>query len=306
MFKMMSLLCEPLAIDLRAVPTVLEAAKQEIAGIIVSGETPEVDVKLYADIDCEVAADNRSDFGPGELIAVVPLSGVVTRHGYWAAAGTLEIGRTLQRLERDPQVGTVILSVNSPGGSVYGTSELAGIVRGMRERKGTRVVAAVDPLMASAATWIATAADEVYAVESADVGSIGVLSAYADYSKYLEEAGIKVDVIRTPEKKARFTGVEPLTDAMRQTMEDRIAETYQDFVNDMAKNRRVATTDVEKLFGGGEVMNARQGVKVGLIDGIMSLDDVLARSISTAKDYRMKRQRRAAELRAMELEAQDT
>src|SRR5690606_1222471 len=221
MFGLATILGELLAIDLRALPRLIEAARIELeshAGGELPKGPPEPSATLHSP-DGLIAADQAGQMPQGSLVAVVPLFNVVTRHGYWGAAGTLQMGRLLQSLDADPAVGSIILSVNSPGGTVYGTAELANVVRGRRERGATKTAAVADPLMASAATWIATAAEKVYAIESADVGSIGVLNSYADYSAYLEKTGIKVDVLRTPDKKARFTGVEPLTDAMRETMQ---------------------------------------------------------------------------------------
>lgn len=296
MIGLSTILGELLAIDLRALPRLIEAARIELesqAGGELPKVPPEPTVALHS-ADGPVAADQSGQMPPGSLVAVVPLFNVVTRHGYWGAAGTLQMGRLLQSLDADPAVGSIILSVNSPGGSVYGTAELANVVRGIRERGATKTAAVADPLMASAATWIATAAEKVYAIESADVGSIGVLNSYADYSAYLEKVGIKVDVLRTPDKKARFTGVEPLTDAMRETMQSRIEEAYQAFVGAMAKNRRTSAEHVVAKFGGGEVMGAAAAVEAGLIDGIASLDEIVSAHVDMARAAVQSRRRAMA------------
>jgi len=301
MHGLTSLLAEPLAIDIRAMPMLLESITGEIKSE--SREEPKppptVSVELMSDAGDPVpeAAHQDGGFSRGSLLAVVPLSGVVTRHGYYAAPGTLQLGRTLQSMDADPAIGTVVLSVNSPGGSVYGTTELAGIVRGIRDRGETQVVSVADPLMASAATWIATAASEVYATVSADVGSIGVISAYTDFSEMLQSAGIKVDVIRTPDLKARFTGVEPLTEDMRNFLSKRNNEAYAEFLSAMAENRGVSESHVSDRFGGGEVMSATAGVEAGLIDGIATLDEVVAGLMKKASENRERRRMEAEKRR---------
>jgi signal peptide peptidase SppA len=301
MVGLLSLLGEPLAMDLRGMPQLLESLRHELSAGFDAERIPGVNATLFCEHG-EVAADQSGSMPRGSMVAVVPLVNVVTRHGYWGAAGTLQLGRMLQQLDADPAVGSIVLSVNSPGGSVYGTTELASIVRGIRSRGQTRTVAVVDPLMASAATWIGTAADKVYAIESADVGSIGVLNSYADLSKYYEDMGIKIDVLRTPDKKARFSGVEPMTDAMRETMQARIDEAYQSFLGAMAENRGVTTSHVETRFGGGEVMGAKDAVAAGLIDGIASLDDTVGQLLEAAKVGMQQAGRRRADAARRELE----
>lgn len=303
MVGLLSLLGEPLAMDVRGMPQLLESLRAELSSGFDADRIPIVSATLICDSG-EVAAEQATSMPRGSLVAVVPLVNVITRHGYWGAAGTLQLGRALMQLDADPAVGSILLSVNSPGGSVYGTTELAAIVRGIRQRGQTRTVAVADPLMASAATWIATAADKVYAIESADVGSIGVLNSYADLSEYYANMGIKIDVLRTPDKKARFSGVEPMTDAMRETMQARIDEAYQSFLVAMAENRGVSVQHVESRFGGGEVMGSSDAVAAGLIDGIASIDDMVGQLLDAAKTGMQQGNRRRAQaaLRALDFE----
>jgi signal peptide peptidase SppA len=246
---------------------------------------------------------------PGSVIAVVPIAGTITRHGYhgWYSyhAGTLDIGRNIQALDRDPAIAAIVLSINSPGGEVYGTPELSKIIYDIREKGNTKVVASVDPLMASAATYIGTAAEEIYAIPSADVGSVGVISAYTDLSDMYENMGVKINVFRVPDKKARFSGVEPMDENMKETMQQSIDETYEQFVADLGRNRGVTEKHVKRHFGQGEVMPSQEGIDAGMIDGLASLDDVLTRLSGDIKDRRKDYKRRAASKRARDLQLRE-
>ena len=239
----------------------------------------------------------------GSVVAVVPIAGVLTRHGMWGRGGMLDTGRSLAALDRNPAVGSIVLSVSSPGGTVHGTPELADIVRGIRDRGDTRITSIADGMMASAATWIGTAASSVVATRSTEVGSIGVLNAYTDFSEHLIGSGIKVDVIRRPDKKARFTGVEPMDDDMRQTLQDGVDAAYADFLDAMAQNRGVSVKDVEKKYGGGEVMRADEAVEVGLIDAILDTDQHIQGELDRLRERKSltsRRGRRAAIMEAMQ------
>lgn len=313
-----SILAGPLMLDPRALPRLIDEVRYDFMAngrasdsVVQRLPDPVVNVSLYDSEGMAIKGDESQSRAPGSLLAVVPISGVITRHGYsgWfsSAPGTLEIGRYLKALDSDDAVGSIVLSINSPGGSVWGTPELAKIVREIREAGNTRILAAVDPMMASAATYIGTAAEKVYCIESGDVGSIGVINSYTDYSAYFEKMGIKTEYFRVPDKKARFTGDEPMTDDMRDTMQEGVEQWYERFVSDMAINRKVSEKHVKDKFGGGEMMSAQEGIDAGLIDGIMSIDEVLSELAAgaQAKKREYARKRAALQLEAVAKETED-
>ena len=213
----------------------------------------------------------------GSMIAVLPLSGPVSPRGEYGGTSLDQFTRVVQQLDNNPNVSAIVLDVSSPGGTVTGTLEAADAVRAVRDRGNTQIVSVANGMMASAATWIGTAAEEVYVTKSGQAGSIGVIAMYADASEAYENMGVKISVMRTPEKKARFSGVEPLTDEMRQHMESLIGSSYQKFLRAMADNRKVRVDSVESRFGGGEMMDAGAANEAGLVDRIGSLDDAIAR-----------------------------
>lgn len=271
-----SLICESLALDPRYMASLVADIKAETAAGELADQPPALALR------CEdiatgqaVGGDDMGGAAPGSLVAIVPITGVLTRHGGWFAAGTAAIGRRLKQLDANPAVSAIVLDVDSPGGTVAGTPELAAIIGEIRRGQATTIVAVADPLAASAAIWTATAAEKVYAIPTADVGSIGVISVYADRSRMLAELGVDVTVERVPEGKARFSGVEPMTDEMRQTIRDRNEMFYGQFKAAIASHRGVDVDAVEKKFGGGEVMQAGDAVKAGLIDGVASIDEVV-------------------------------
>jgi|TARA_Y100000310_G_scaffold134899_1_gene133804 signal peptide peptidase SppA len=225
-----------------------------------------------------------------KLTAVVPLSGVLSMHGGWYSTSTKAFANTLSKIDASPQIDAIVIPVDSPGGTVTGVTEAADTLRGIRDRGQTKTISIAEPQMASAATWIATAAGEVVATPSGEMGSIGVISMYQDWSQALENAGVKLDVARTPAKKARFSGMEPMTDEMRETMEARNVEAYGEFVKAMAANRGVTKSRVRSDFGQGEMMSAEEARSAKLVDRIATFEEVLA---GIGKPGRAKGSRRA-------------
>jgi signal peptide peptidase SppA len=108
------------------------------------------------------------------------------------AVGTEQIEDALQRAEADNTVSTILLDVDSPGGTVGGVPELGELVAECRKK----VVAFTDGQMCSAAYWLCAGADRIVASPSAEVGSIGVYLPWIDQTVRYALAGYKVDIIR--------------------------------------------------------------------------------------------------------------
>jgi len=254
----------------------LNAAHSFIAGLRVLEREAYVPPQAYCLDEGGERIEALDTVGRGaKVTAVVPLFGPLSMHGGRFTSSTLGFSQSIARLDANESVSTIIVHVNSPGGTVTGTTEAANTMRAVRDLGRTRTIAVVEPLMASAASWIATAAGEVVITPSGEAGSIGVVSMYEDASKMLEQMGIKVDVIRTPANKNRFTGMEPLTSEMMETMQARNISAYSQFVDAMARNRGVTKSQVESRFGGGEMLDATEARESGLVDRIATFGEVI-------------------------------
>lgn len=210
------------------------------------------------------------------MIAVVPVYGMLTPEGRYGTS--LDgLARIVTSLDANPNVSKILLNVTSPGGTVRGTPEAADAIRRVRDNGKTPIIALANGMMASGALWVGAAASEIYVTPSGEIGSIGVISMYEDWSKAIEGMGVKLDVMRIPAKKARYSGVEPMTEEMRQHVTERIAESYERFKKAMASNRGIRVDQVESKFGGGEMLTAEQAVEAGLADRIATLDQTIAR-----------------------------
>lgn len=308
MHELVDFLSQPLAMELAAAQSFvssirnLERQKIELSPICCYSEDGEL-LGPMADFQ---AVEQMATKG-GKLTAVVPLMGPLSMHGGWFSSSTKAFAETISRLDANEAIATMIYWIDSPGGTVTGTLEAANTVRAIRDAGRTKTISVVEPMMASAATWIGTAAGEVIVTPSGEAGSIGVISMYEDWSAALERMGIKIEIARTPAKKARYSGVESMTDEMRQDMEQRNVAAYSQFVGAMVKNRghKVASLTaslVESRFGGGEMMTAEDARASGLIDRIGTLQEVLS---GIGKPGRPKGGKRAEDPTAKEIEPTD-
>lgn len=211
-----------------------------------------------------------------KAIAVIPIVGVIAkRPGWYTDVSSDRVGEAFDAAISDDRVKSIVLDIDSPGGQVYGTPELA---RKIYDARGTKpVVGIANSMAASALYYIGSAADRLYVTPSGDVGSIGVYTMHVDQSKMLEELGIKVSIIKAGKFKAEGNPFEPLSDEGREYIQRDVDDIYADFVADVAKQRGVSKSDVVAHFGEGRTLSARNAVAAGMADGVATFEQVVAR-----------------------------
>lgn len=214
----------------------------------------------------------------GRGVRVLPLVGVLEQRqsllGYLMGWTDLTaFGKWFDDALAEPNTDTVLIEVDSPGGAAAGVQELAAKVRAGRAKK--KIIAHVNALAASGAYWIASAAGEVVATPSADVGSIGVFSVHLDYSAALDKQGVKPTILREPALKVGANPYEPLAEAVRDKLQADVRQVYRSFVGAVAAHRRVTPAKVESDFGRGLTLLARDALAAGAVDRIAPFDQVV-------------------------------
>ena len=243
----------------------------EVQAIVDGRNNPEGE--LVAASGVSAALSGVPSGGESRYMAVVPIFGTMFQHGgvrMDASGGvsTEQLSRQLEQLDNSPAVSTIMLEVHSPGGQVWGTQELAEVVRGIRDRGQTRIVTLANSQMASAAMWVGTATKKVYVTPGGEIGSLGVVTMHQDVSKAEEQEGLKTTLIAYPERKIEGHPYAPLSDAGREELTADIMATYKTFVKDMGRNRGVTASEAEAKFGGGAMLRAGDAVAAGLADTI--------------------------------------
>ena len=183
--------------------------------------------------------------------------------------------RRFRALVDDSSVGAIILNINSPGGSVEALHEFCEEVFQARGKK--KIVAISNTMAASAAYWIGTAADEFVALKSSWVGSIGVWMAHTDISERLKTEGIVKTIISSGKFKAEGNDFNPISEEAIAHLQECCDSFYGMFVDAVARNRGVSEDDVRGGFGEGRTLTADMALSQNMIDGIETLDQVIAR-----------------------------
>ena len=210
--------------------------------------------------------------------AIVPVYGTITKRAgmvtrYSGGTSVERLNATLRELGEDDSVRAIVLDVDSPGGSVAGLSEVAETIRTIRANK--KVVAVANEMMASAAYWIGSAANEVYTTRNATVGSIGVYMVRPDLSKRMEAEGVKYHLIKAGERKADGMASEPMSDEEGMEFQRYIDAHYQEFISNVATNRNIDMAKATEMAD-GRVQVGDDAVEAGLADGVKTLDEVVA------------------------------
>lgn len=218
-------------------------------------------------------------------VAIIPIHGVMAQRAY--SAPTEKIGAAIDAAAADSNIKAIILHIDSPGGTVYGTSELAAKVGAAKAAKP--VIAQVDSLAASAAYWVASQATEIVSTPGGDVGSIGVIAMHVDISNALDAAGVKVTTVAAGKHKAEFSPFLPLSDEARSHLMERVEDSHRQFIAAVASGRGVKASAVESDFGQGRVVDARAAIGAGMIDRIATFDETLARFTRPAQHQRRAR-----------------
>ena len=214
-------------------------------------------------------------------IAVMELTGTISqRMGIMDAASggtsTEAFGAKFDELANDKSIKAIVMDVDSPGGSAHGLEELSSKIRQAR-KPGRPIIAIANSLMASAAYYVASAADEIVATPGGQVGSIGSIAVHAETSRMENRIGLTRTIIRAPEGKAAANSVEPLSETARAEMQDTVDQYYDMFVSAVAANRGITKTAVKSNYGKGRLLTARDALAAGMVDRIGTLEDVVAR-----------------------------
>lgn len=183
------------------------------------------------------------------------------------------VGRAFDTLIAAPDVSAILLHIDSPGGEIYGTGELAQKIFDARGSKPIYAIA--DSMCCSAVYWIGTAADVLCCTPGGDVGSVGVYCMHVDESKAMDQAGIMVSLITAGKYKAELSSTQPLTDDARAYVQAGVDETYGKFIAAVAKHRGMTESKVQSKFGQGRVVGADAALAAGMIDKVMSIDQMM-------------------------------
>lgn len=213
-------------------------------------------------------------------VGVIRVEGVLARRmnlfmQISGGTSTEQMRSQFREAMQDRDAESILLVIDSPGGTVDGTQEFAEEIFRARGTKPIKAVAL--GTVASAAYWIGAAADELYLASDTTVaGSIGVVATHVDVSRAEDRMGIKTTEITAGKYKRISSQYAPLSQEGRAAMQDMVDGIYTAFVQDVAAFRRRSVDGVLEQMADGRIFLGSKAIEAGLADGFVMEQDILA------------------------------
>jgi protease-4 len=220
-------------------------------------------------------------------IAVIYASGSIDASVSEEGIQSEELSRSIREARRDSSIKAIILRINSPGGSAYGSEVIWREVKLAAETKP--VIASMGDVAASGGYYIAAAADTIMADRTTITGSIGIFGMIPNAQKLMtDKLGITQDVVTTNEHSDMISLTRPMSTFERDLMQQTIEEGYDTFVSRVADGRGLTKTAVDEI-GQGRVWAAPNAKEIKLVDLHGGLTDAieLAKKLANLDNFRI-------------------
>lgn len=213
-----------------------------------------------------------------QKIVVLNLDGVIQDLGSvpFMSSVAYDHRRFLEMIKyatQDPQVGGVILRVNTPGGGVVESAEIHAELEKLVEQDIPLYIS-MGNTAASGGYYVSAPATKIVAHPATLTGSIGVILQNVDISELAKEYGIDFNTIKSGEYKDILSPMRKMTEAEEELLQEMVDDMYDDFVDVIVTGRHMSESDVRKIAD-GRVFTGKQAKENGLVDDLGSLDDTI-------------------------------
>lgn len=224
-------------------------------------------------------------------VGVIELSGAITDEGASGVLGGTSGGarnfiEEVEQARRDESIKSVVIRVNSPGGSASASQEMFQAVRRLSSEKP--VICSMGDVAASGGYYVAAACDKIYANGSSLTGSIGVISQFVNYGALFRKVGLGETTVKSGKFKDAGNPTRALTPAERALFQQMIGDVYQQFTADVLAGRQKPTSGKltrAKLLAlaDGRVYTGRQAKANLLVDELGGLYDAVQEAAKLGK-----------------------
>lgn len=220
---------------------------------------------------------------PRPQLGLVRVSGAIYQGGgagSWSlGAGSDALVRALREAGRDRRAQALVLYVDSPGGSALASELVLEEVRRVARKKP--VLAYVEQVAASGGYMVALGAKEIWSTPHAVVGSIGVFAGKLEASELLDRLGVRVSLLTRGANAGLGSVAHPFSEHERASLEASVEETYQAFLEHVAKARGRTREEIHALAE-GRVYSGRRALTVGLVDKVGGFEQACQRALELA------------------------
>jgi protease-4 len=263
--------------------------RDEVRAMFIQRGAYDDHIKSFRQVSLADYVARHPDKPFGDSVAVVVASGDITEGtGGPGMVGGISTANLIRSVREDNSVKAVVLRIDSPGGSAYG-SELIRRELELTRAAGKPVVVSMGDVAASGGYWISLAADEVIADPSTVTGSIGVFAIVPTAEKVGEKLGIHTAGVTTTWLADAYNPLRPLDPRVGQLIQSSIDHVYDEFTTKAAIARKTTPAKIDEV-GQGRVWTGAQAKERGLVDRLGSYGDALrsaARRAHLGDDFRV-------------------
>jgi protease-4 len=231
----------------------------------------------------------------GPKIGVLNIEGVIVSDDTPGVASTKVLVEQVKAWAKNDSIKAIVLRVNSPGGGVSATQDLYHALNEFREKTNKPVITSMGDIAASGGYYTAMASDEVYANEGTLTGSIGVILSFYDLQNLQDKVGIHPRNVKSGQFKDIGSASRSMTLEEQELLNEMIGDVFDQFFEvvmanrapqvrskiALANNLRVEDVTDDQVrdylmqYCDGRIFSGRQATETGMIDGTMTLEQVL-------------------------------
>lgn len=191
-----------------------------------------------------------------------------------------KVVRDLRKLREDENVKAVVLRVNSPGGSAFGSEQIWNEVRLIKAEKP--IIVSMGDYAASGGYYISCAADYIFAQPTTITGSIGIFGMVPNFGELSKKIGLDYDVVKTNKFADMLSLVRPMNNDEKTLMQMMVNDGYELFVTRCAEGRNMNAEEIKKIAE-GRVWTGEMAKELGLVDELGGLDKALSAAAERAE-----------------------
>ncbi len=235
-------------------------------------------------------------------VSVLYLAGAIGSFGVGRKPGLtlIDLESAIERAFRLPRLRGVAIIVNSPGGVPAQAALISGRIQALSQEKGVPVYAFCEDVAASGGYWLACGADEIYAVPSSIVGSIGVISAGFGLQNLIERWGIERRIHTAGVRKSMLDPFESEKDEDVERLRTLHKDMHEEFMEYVRERRGARLNAKDDVLFSGEFWSGQRAADLGLIDGLGDMRQIMREKFGDdIKLHSINRPRRAGLRRFM-------
>lgn len=244
--------------------------------------------KDYNTLDLkDMALVTKTDKRSKNRIALVYAVGAIDDYSTNSGIDSEEISKELLKLADDDKIKAVVLRVNSPGGSAYGSEQIWHAVGEVKRQKP--VVVSMGDYAASGGYYIACPADRIFAQPTTLTGSIGIFGMFPNTQGLMDKIGVTFDNVKTNKYSDLGAGYRPMTAEEKAIVQNYIERGYDLFTKRCADGRGISQDSI-KAIAEGRIYSGIDALRIGLVDELGGINEAIAYAAQKAglQDYSIK------------------